>query len=165
MEKGAEINLSFLAEYVKSYTASTVSYCYQCGTCSSSCPVAEEMDIKPHAMVEMLKLGLEAPLVKSKAIWQCTTCYNCTERCPQGVQLTTAIIGLRERALSAEHVLPDAVREVCKNLRDTGRLIGLSRFQQESRAKLNLPAVPPVDTEPVRKMVTKTNASRIVGVK
>lgn len=161
----SRVDRAFFDEIIKSYTGGTLCYCYQCGTCSSSCPVAEEMDIKPHAMVEMIKLGLKEPLIRCKAIWQCSTCYMCTERCPQGVHLTTIILGLRDIALSERVVVPESVKESCKNLYNSGRLIGLSRFQMETRAKLELPPVPQIDTKPIKGMVNKTGAIKIFEMK
>lgn len=161
----SKVTRTFFEEVMKSYMGRTLPCCYQCGTCSSSCPVAEEMDIKPHEMVEMIKLGLKDTLSQCKAIWQCSTCYMCTERCPQGVKLTNVILSIRDVALSEGIVVPESVEESCKNLNDTGRLIALSRFQMEKRSKLKLPRVPPIDTEPIKGMVNKTRVADILKVR
>jgi len=168
MEKGlnlSKVNKVFLEEVASSHTGKTVSYCYQCGTCSSSCPMVEEMDVKPHEMVEMIKLGQTGALCKCKAIWQCSTCYMCTERCPQEVQLTLVILGLRDIAMKENVVIPDSVRESFKNLNETGRLIPLSQFQKERRTKLNLPDVPQIDVEPIKEMMSKMKTADILKVK
>jgi len=159
------VDKAFFKEVKNSHTGRTLPYCYQCGTCSSSCPVADEMDIRPHEMVELIKLGLKKALVQSRAIWQCSTCYMCTERCPQGVQLTTIILSLREIAMREGVTLPDAVKESCKNLYDTGRLLPLSQFQKERRVKLQLPDVPQVDTNPVQGVMNKIRAVNILEAK
>jgi heterodisulfide reductase subunit C len=161
----SEVNRTFFEEVIKSYMGRTLPYCYQCGTCSSSCPVAEEMDIKPHEMVEMIKLGLKDTLAHCKAIWQCSTCYMCTERCPQGVKLTDIILSIRDIALSERIVVSKSVEESCKNLYDTGRLIALSRFQMEKRSKLKLPRVPTIDTEPIKGMANETRVADILKVR
>jgi len=159
----SKVNRMFFEKLIKSHTGKTLPYCYQCGTCSSSCPVAEKMDIKPHEMVEMIKLGLKEALVQCKAIWQCSTCYMCTERCPQGVKLTTVILSIRDIALSEGIAVPESVRESCKNLYDTGRLIALSRFQIGRRAERKLPPMPHINTESVKGMVDKTKAVDLLG--
>ena len=123
------------------------------------------MDVKPHEMVEMIKIGLTDVLTQCNAIWQCTTCYMCTERCPQEVQLTLIILGLRDIAMREGVVVPEAVKEGCKNLYDTGRLVQLSRFQRQRREKLKLPSVPRVDTEPTRGMIRKSRVADILEVK
>ena len=161
----SKVDGMFLVEVMNSHIGKTVSHCFQCGTCSSSCPVAEEMDIKPHEMVEMIKLGLTEALSRCKAIWQCTTCYMCTERCPQEVQLTTIILGLRDIAMREGAVIPESVKESCKNLYDTGRLIPLSLFQRQRREKLKLPDVPPIDTGPTKGIINKTRVADILKVK
>ncbi|UCE29161.1 MAG: 4Fe-4S dicluster domain-containing protein [Candidatus Bathyarchaeota archaeon] len=161
----SKVSRTFFEEVMKSHMGRTLSCCYQCGTCSSSCPVAEEMDIKPHEMVEMIKLGLKNTLVRCKALWQCSTCYMCTERCPQGVKLASLILGMRDVALREGIVVPRSVEESCKNLNDTGRLIAPSRFQMEKRLKLKLPSVPSIDTESIKGMVNKTRVADILKVR
>jgi len=160
-----KIDKAFFQEVKNSHTGRTLPYCYQCGTCSSSCPVAEEMDIKPHEMVEFIKLGLKEALAQCKAIWQCSTCYMCTERCPQGVQLTSIILSLRDIAMRKGVTVPEAVKESCKNLYETGRLLPLSQFQKDRRVKLQLPDVPQLDTNPVKGLANKTRVAGILGVK
>jgi heterodisulfide reductase subunit C len=31
-------------------------------------------------------------------VWDCTTCYQCQEHCPQGIQVTEIIYELKNRA-------------------------------------------------------------------
>jgi heterodisulfide reductase subunit C len=160
-----KVDKAFFSEVKNSHIGRTLPYCYQCGTCSSSCPVAGEMDIKPHEMVELIKMGRKEALAQSKAIWQCSTCYMCTERCPQGVQLTSIILNLRDIAMREGVLIPEAVKESCKNLFDTGRLLPLSQFQKDRRVKLQLPDVPPIDTNPIKGLVNKTRVANILEVK
>jgi len=160
-----KVDKTFFEQMKDSHIGRTLSYCYQCGTCSSSCPVAEEMDIKPHQIVELIKMGLKDPILQSKAIWQCSTCYMCTERCPQGVQLTSVILSLRDIAMREGVPIPGAVKESCKNLYDTGRLLTLSQFQKERRAKLQLPDMPQIDTSLTKELANKTRVADILKVK
>ena len=72
-----------------------VSACYQCGTCSGSCPTAVLMDYNPRRMLHMLRLGQGERVLHSRAIWLCTSCYSCTSRCPREIKISDAILGLR----------------------------------------------------------------------
>jgi heterodisulfide reductase subunit D len=73
--------------------------CYQCGTCSGSCPTAPAMDYTPRRILHMLRLGLGDRVLRSRAIWLCTTCYSCTARCPREIRITDAMISLRRLAV------------------------------------------------------------------
>ncbi len=76
-----------------------VLVCYQCGTCSGSCPTAPAMDYNPRRILHMLRLGLGERVLRSQAIWLCTTCYSCTARCPREIKITDAMIDLRRLAI------------------------------------------------------------------
>jgi len=80
--------------------------CYQCATCSGSCPTAPAMDYTPRHILHMLRLGLGERVLRSRAIWLCTSCYSCTDRCPREIKITDAIIGLRRLAVERGLDLP-----------------------------------------------------------
>ena len=69
--------------------------CYQCGTCSGSCPTASAMDYNPRSILHMLRLGLGQRVLESRSIWLCTSCYSCTARCPREIKISDAMLGLR----------------------------------------------------------------------
>lgn len=69
--------------------------CYQCGTCSGSCPTAAAMDYNPRRLFHMLRLGLGERVLRSRSIWLCTSCYSCTARCPREIEISDTILGLR----------------------------------------------------------------------
>jgi len=83
-----------------------VTACYQCGTCSGSCPTASAMDYNPRRILHMLRLGLGERVLKSQAIWLCTSCYSCTVRCPREIQITDAMISLRSLVVDRGMDLP-----------------------------------------------------------
>lgn len=89
--------------------------CYQCGTCSGSCPTAPAMDYNPRHILHMLRLGLGERVLKSQAIWLCTACHSCTARCPREIKITDAMIGLRRIAVDRGIELPPGM----VTLRDT----------------------------------------------
>lgn len=86
--------------------AERVIACYQCGTCSGSCPTASAMDYTPRRLLHMLRLGLDARVLASRSIWLCTSCYSCTDRCPREIQIGQTMLGLRALAVSRGVDLP-----------------------------------------------------------
>ena len=83
----------------------TLHRCFQCGTCTASCPAAAAMDLSPRRMWRMVHLGLTDEVLRSKTMWLCSMCYRCQVRCPRGIPLTDLITRLKERAL-AEGLVP-----------------------------------------------------------
>ena len=80
--------------------------CYQCGTCSGSCPTAPAMDYNPRRILHMLRLGLGERVLKSQAIWLCTSCYSCTARCPREIKISDTMLNLRRLAVDRDLALP-----------------------------------------------------------
>jgi heterodisulfide reductase subunit D len=86
-----------------------VVVCYQCGTCSGSCPTASEMDYNPRRILHMLRLGMGERVLNSRAIWLCTSCYSCTARCPREIQISDTMLGLRSLAVDQGLDLPPSL--------------------------------------------------------
>ncbi len=107
-----------------------VSYCYQCGKCSTGCPVAYEMDLTPTQLMHAVQLGLKDLVYNSKTMWLCASCQTCTTYCPQGVDIaealdTVKILMQRDRK---KPKVPDVLkfsRSFVQNLKWFGRLYEL----------------------------------------
>ncbi len=76
-----------LAEAVRSESGQNVNLCYQCKKCAAGCPVSYAMDHTPAQLIHGMRLGMDALVLNSKTIWQCTSCETCTTRCPQDVDV------------------------------------------------------------------------------
>jgi len=79
--------------------------CIQCQTCTNVCPVVaartdpkDAVDITPQKIMNLLRLGLNDLAMGSRMVWDCTTCYQCQEHCPQGIKVTEIIYELKNRA-------------------------------------------------------------------
>jgi heterodisulfide reductase subunit D len=83
--------------------------CYQCGTCSGSCPTASAMDYNPRRLFHMLRLGLGERVLRSRAIWLCTSCYSCTARCPREIEISDTILGLRRLVVDRGLDIPPSI--------------------------------------------------------
>ncbi|GIL00166.1 MAG: heterodisulfide reductase subunit C [Alphaproteobacteria bacterium] len=61
--------------------------CWQCGSCTNACTVnAINPDFNPRYWIYLIRMGLEAELLRDKdIIWQCVSCNKCTYACPRDV--------------------------------------------------------------------------------
>ncbi|MFQ5763151.1 MAG: (Fe-S)-binding protein [Candidatus Bathyarchaeia archaeon] len=68
--------------------------CYQCGTCTATCPwgAVRKDPYQVRRMVRSAQLGLKW---NTDDLWLCTTCKLCESRCPRGVRIIDAIRGLK----------------------------------------------------------------------
>ncbi len=79
--------------------------CVQCTTCTTVCPVvaavddpAEELDLTPQQVMNLLRLEMKQTAMGARMIWKCVTCYLCQEHCPQGVKVADVMYELRNIA-------------------------------------------------------------------
>ena len=86
--------------------------CMKCGKCSASCPACDSMDIRPHQFVSYVEIE---PLLKSKSIWKCLSCFACVERCPRDVKPAKLIEAVRLmviRSQGGNYLSPDEIPEL-----------------------------------------------------
>lgn len=86
--------------------ADTFSYCFGCQNCTTVCPVVvsyenpqETLGLLPHQIMNCLGLGLVEMASGPKMLWDCVTCYQCQEHCPQNVQVTDLLFQLKNLAV------------------------------------------------------------------
>ena len=90
-------NLSF-REKVKALSGENIELCFQCGACSSCCPMTERMDLLPSTVMRLVQLGVEEVL-NSGTMWVCSSCFTCTVRCPRGIDVSRVMEALRQMVL------------------------------------------------------------------
>ncbi len=73
--------------------------CYQCQKCSAGCPVAEAMDLLPNQVLRHIQYGHREKVLGSKTIWICSSCYTCSVRCPNDIDIAKIMDTLRHLAL------------------------------------------------------------------
>lgn len=69
--------------------------CMKCGKCSGTCPAYDEMEYHPHQFVYMVETGDIEPLLNSKSLYMCLSCFACVDRCPRGVEPAKIIEAVR----------------------------------------------------------------------
>ncbi len=76
-----------------------LKHCFECGICTSSCPMVElfPKHYNPRILLEKMLLK-PAEALKDEALWLCAWCYECTAHCPQKVKLPEVFLSLRKIA-------------------------------------------------------------------
>jgi len=113
--------------------------CYQCGACTAGCPVGRwRPELNPRRIVEMIARDELEELIRDGTIWLCTSCFSCLDRCPQAIEVTELIRGLKAAAARVGSV-PDAeIKKAKAILRDGWASAAIARTVKQ-RAALSLP--------------------------
>lgn len=69
--------------------------CMRCGKCSATCPAYDSMEYHPHQFVSMIDSGNLEPLLRSKSLYQCLSCFACVDRCPRDVEPAKLVEAVR----------------------------------------------------------------------
>ncbi len=94
-----ELDPGFKHEIAKEPGGENLMLCYQCGTCTLSCPIAEIVpSYNPRRIIEMALLGMKQEVLTSDEIWLCSVCQMCYERCPQDVRFSEVMRAIKRIA-------------------------------------------------------------------
>lgn len=139
----------------------TITSCYQCGTCASSCPVAKITDkFNPREVIKLSLLGEKEEVLSGDSIWLCCSCYNCQERCPQKVEIADVIYALRNMAFEKGYI-PNLYSEFASAIINDGRIAKISKFMEQKRPTIGLPSLQPTGVEALRKILSATGFDKL----
>lgn len=121
-----DLDSSFLDEIKDKSFSQEISRCIQCGTCSSSCPMAAYMDYSPRKIIAMIRHGFKDEVLKSFTPWLCASCYNCQVKCPSKIKITDIMYTLKREAIKAnvypkKFPIPALAQEMHKIIAKNGR--------------------------------------------
>jgi len=120
--------------------------CFQCLKCTSGCTAFKLLELIPHEVMKLVKLGFVEELVTSEIIWTCATCLKCSERCPQKASPYHVIIALRNLAVAQEAEVPEAYLKAVSQILETGLMqtvqkVTTKKMETFDREKLGLPNI------------------------
>lgn len=104
--------------------------CFQCGQCTSSCPVTESFPKNPHKMVRLAGLGAKKEIINDDILRYCLTCRTCQEYCPQNVDFIEFIKNARSILVNEEIEYEET---------HSGILTTLTELQAKSKSGFSIP--------------------------
>lgn len=136
--------------------------CFQCGICSSSCPVFRVApELNPRLSVDSIITKGEVPSEGNE--WLCAYCLMCDQRCPMGVSLAEILMEIKNIS-AREGKAPSDVIESAESLMEDGCLSPISSRSEKKRAELGLPDLPKADPKDVQKLFNATGAAEVLEI-
>jgi len=89
-----ESDLNLLAD-VRKYGKFDVTGCFNCGTCTLSCELANDQASFPRKSVRHVVMGLKGLLHASLEPWVCHDCGDCSTACPRQTKPQESMMTLR----------------------------------------------------------------------
>ena len=158
----SRLDPSFKNEVLREHDGETLKKCFQCGTCTSSCPTARFSDsYRPRTVLRMAQLGLKQKVLPSPTLWLCTACFTCSDRCPQGVEVATVLRVLRNLAVKNGEV-PLIYRELASGLNETGHAYKIPEIRLKKREEAGLPPLAKPKVADIAKLIELTGGARLL---
>jgi heterodisulfide reductase subunit C len=135
--------LARLSNLEKKYLA-VAEQCTQCGKCSSGCPAARNLDLRPRRIALTAQRDQLDKLIGSEVIWNCTQCHQCMERCPREITPFDLIIYLQNLTVYLGYPYPKELDTIFNMVKRYGTIqlpqeVLDSEFDSYDRESLNLP--------------------------
>jgi len=166
--RSSDLDLGFVQE-VSKISGEAVKSCFQCGTCTGTCPSGRLTSLRTRMIIRKTILGLKKEVLSSPALWECMICFKCHEQCPRGVNIPTVMLALRNLAVRAGVPPPEGYLKMGKSVFEEGAVqppqeVVTRDFESFSRASLNLPNLSkPADLDKFSRALGEIGLRKIIG--
>jgi heterodisulfide reductase subunit C len=161
--QAGQLDPKFKHEVSKIRGAEKIMLCFQCGTCTSDCPVSRFSDFyRPRKIARMVQFGLKARILSDKDLWLCTTCYTCIDRCPQDVDVANVVRVLRNQSVKYTNSMPLVFKVLAGNLMKTGFVYTIPDSRHKRRVQMGLPPLPETKPGEIAKLFEKTGFAKLL---
>jgi len=138
----------------------TAQPCFQCGICTSSCPVFRVApELNPRVSVDSIITKGVVPAEGNE--WLCAYCLMCDQRCPMGVSLAEILMEIKNISAREGKAPPDVI-ESAEMLMEDGCLAPITGRSEKKRTELGLPDLPKVNPADVQKLFKATGAGAVL---
>ncbi len=120
-----------LRQRIKEISGQEFQKCFQCGTCSGSCPMKEHINVFPRRVMALLQLGQKKALEEANTPWICAACHVCLVRCPRSIDIPRVMEAIRQVKLreNLDQVDPRRIeKEKIAELPQIAMVAGLRKF-------------------------------------
>jgi heterodisulfide reductase subunit C len=146
----------------------SLAICYQCGTCSGACPSGRRTPYMIRRLVRKALMGLKDDIISDDALWMCTTCYECQERCPRDIKIVEIVKAVRNVA-AKEGYMAKAHKMTGVYVAKTGHAVPINDATKALRKEIGLDEVPatthsnPDALEEVQTLIKATGFDELIG--
>lgn len=161
------VNPDFTAIFIDAGIDS-VEHCFQCGTCTGGCPSGRRTPYRVRQLVRKCLMGLKDEVISDPALWMCTTCYTCQERCPREIKIVEIVKMARNVAAQAGFMAP-AHKATGSFVIKTGHGVPINDATMKLRKRVGLDELPPTThsfpeaLEEVQKICEATGFDDLIG--
>jgi Fe-S oxidoreductase len=106
-----------VAQAIQESGGEDLSLCYQCATCTGSCPWGFVEPLNIRQLIRLAQLGLEG--YEGEDLWRCTTCNTCKIRCPRGVGIIDLVRSIR-MMIGETGLIPQSLRSALGSVKSGG---------------------------------------------
>ncbi|MDO8870030.1 MAG: CoB--CoM heterodisulfide reductase subunit C [Methanobacteriaceae archaeon] len=156
------------SETIKAAGGDSLEYCFQCGTCTGSCPSGRRTPYRVRQIIRKTNIGLKDEVISDPNLWMCTTCYACQERCPRGIKIVDVVKLARNEAAKAGFMAP-AHKMTGKFVIESGHGVPINDATMELRKRVGLGELPPTThsfpeaLEEVQTILKTTGFDSLIG--
>jgi len=123
-----------VVDFLKEQGGDILQLCYQCGTCTATCPWNQVTSFTLRRLIHKAQLGLVD--FEDEEVWKCVACRLCVDRCPRGVEVPDVMRAIRRVVMEVgAGVVPHALRIADKNISGVGNPLGEPREKRTDWAK------------------------------
>ena len=106
-----------VADAIEECGGKDLNLCYQCATCTGSCPWGFVEPLNIRQLIHLAQLGLEG--YEGEDLWKCTTCRTCEVRCPRGVGILDLVRSIR-MMIGETGLIPQSLRGALGSVKSDG---------------------------------------------
>ena len=156
------------SEKIKAEGGDSLEYCFQCGTCTGSCPSGRRTPYRIRQIIRKTNIGLKDEVISDPTLWMCTTCYACQERCPRGIKIVDVVKLARNEAAKAGFMAP-AHKMTGKFVIESGHGVPINDATMQLRKRVGLGELPPTThsfpgaLEEVQTILKATGFDSLIG--
>ena len=112
----------------------TLQLCYQCASCTGSCPWGLVRDFAIHKLIHEAQLGVVD--FEDEGIWLCAACGACVNQCPRGVKLIDVVSAIRRTVVElGVGKMPSSLRVALTSIAGVGNPMGEAKEKRTDWAK------------------------------